>query len=177
MDSFRATIALLGINPYVSVPARHLAALFQAAGRKTSPIPIRVDIGGQNFRQNLVIYRGAWRLYLNAPMRAAAGKDVGERVTLGIAFDPAPRLEPLPIELDRALDAEPQARIAFAALTPSRRKEISRYLSSAKTDVTRTRNVAKVIAYLLGNEPPGLVVLQERTKNKPARRGKAPARS
>jgi hypothetical protein len=170
VPTFRATIALLGINPHVSVPARHLKALFAAAGRETSPIPIRVELEGTSFQQNLVKYQGAWRLYLNTPMRKAAGKDVGERVTLAVQHDPTPRREPMPAALERALDEHPDARAAFDALAPSRKKEIQRYLGSAKTTITRTRNVDKVIAHLEGKQPPGLAVLKARSKPKPTLR-------
>lgn len=166
MPTFRATIALLGINPYVRVPAAHLKALFAAVRRETSPIPIRVELRGVAFRQNLVKYQGAWRLYLNKPMRQAAGKDVGERVTLDVAFDATPRLEPMPPTLKRALDEQPDAKTAFKALSPSRQKEIQRYLSSARTNATQARNIVKVIAHLRGQEPPGLAVLAPRRKPK-----------
>jgi hypothetical protein len=159
VETFLATIRMLGINPYVSVPRAKLAALLAEAKRETSPIPIRIEIGGATFRQNLVRYQGAWRLYLNTPMRAAAGKEVGQRVLLSVAFDPEPRLEPVPAELERELARQPDARTAFEALVPSRQKEISRYLGSARTSATRERNVEKVIDFLLGKAPPGLVVL------------------
>jgi hypothetical protein len=162
VPTFRATIALLGINPYVSVPAPHLKTLFAAAGRETSPIPIRVEIEGIAFRQNLVRYQGAWRLYLNTPMRKAAGKDVGERVTLSVDHDPTTRREPMPA----ALDEHPAARAAFNALPPSRKKEIQRYLGSAKTTTTQTRNISKVIGHLRGEQPPGLAVLKPRARPK-----------
>jgi hypothetical protein len=159
VETFLATIRMLGINPYVSVPRAALAALLAAAGRETSPIPIRLEIGGATFRQNLVKYQGAWRLYLNTPMRVAAGKDVGQRVRLRVTHDPEPRVERVPAELQRELARHPAARTAFEALVPSRQKEISRYLGSGKTSATREKNVALVIDYLLGKAPPGLVVL------------------
>jgi hypothetical protein len=165
--SFRATIELIGINPFVALPPRQLEALFEAAGKQRGPIPVRIEIGGATFRQNLVKYRGAWRLYLNTPMRVAAGKGVGDRVRLQVEFDPAPRVEPMPPALRRALAQDAAAKGAFAALAPSRKKEIQRYLNSAKTAATVDRNVAKVIAYLSGQAPPGLAVL---TSRPPARR-------
>jgi hypothetical protein len=168
VETFLATIRQLGINPYVSVPRAQLAALFVAAGRETSPIPIQVGIGEATFRQNLVRYQGAWRLYLNTPMRAAAGKEVGQRVALRVAYDPEPRVQPMPAELESALARQPAARAAFEALVPSRQKEISRYLSGAKTVATRDRNVEKVIDFLLGKAPAGLVVLTGRRNEKRA---------
>jgi len=162
MPPFRAIIELAGINPFVALPPRRLAALFEAAGKQRGPIPVRVVIGDATFRQNLIKYRGGWRLYLNTPMRAAAGKDVGDRVALDVEFDPEPRVEPMPVALRRALAKHAGAKAAFLELTPSRRKEIQRYLNSAKTEATVARNVAKVLAYLSGEAPPGLAVLASR---------------
>ena len=164
VPSFRATIALLGINPYVAVPASHLNAHLSAAGRSAGPIPVRVELGGVSFQQNLVKYQGAWRLYLNTPMREAAGKEVGERVSVKVELDPSPRVEPMPGALRRALAENARAAAAFAALPASRRKEIQRYLNGAKTDATLERNVAKVIAHLGGETPPTLAVLGRRPR-------------
>jgi hypothetical protein len=158
-SAFRATIEQIGINPYVSLPPRRLAALFEAAGKQRGPIPVVIEIGGATFRQSLVKYQGAWRLYLNTPMRAAAGKSVGQGVTLKVDFDPAPRVEPMPPALRLALAKDERAKAAFAALVPSRQKEIQRYLNSAKTAATVERNVAKVVAWLTGEAPAALAVL------------------
>ena len=164
MPAFRATIALLDINPYVALPRPHLKRLLLAAGKDTGPIPVSVQLGGVTFRQNVVKYRGAWRLYLNGPMRKAAGKDVGARVLVAVDYDPVPRREPMPPLLRRALTRAPSARAAFHGLAPSRQKEILRYLNSAKTAATLERNIAKVVAHLLGDGPPGLVVLAPRRR-------------
>src|SRR6187551_3722273 len=101
MPSFRATIELIGINPYVRVPAVHLKALLRSAARNKGPVPIVVTIEGTSFQQNLVVHQAEWRLYLNGPMRKLAGKDVGDRIALRVEYDPAPRQEPMPPELAR----------------------------------------------------------------------------
>ncbi|HKO91264.1 MAG TPA: YdeI/OmpD-associated family protein [Polyangiaceae bacterium] len=161
MPSFRARIELIGINPFVRVPAVHLKALLRSAGRSTGPIPIVVTIEGAPFAQNLVVYQGEWRLYLNLPMRKRAGKDLGDRIALRVEFDPSPPQELMTPELARALDQHEPAQQAFLALAPSRRKEILRYLNRLRTASTLQTNVDKVIHYLLGGEP-SLAVLRPR---------------
>ena len=153
---FRAKIAIIGVNPYVLVPDAHLQALFVAAGRDKGPLPIALRIGACAFKQNLVRYQGAWRLYLNQPMRDAAGKDVGDIIALGVRFDPEPRVERMPTALARALKQDRVARAAFAALPPSRKKEIQRYLNALKTEASAERNAAIVIRHLRGEHPPTL---------------------
>src|SRR4051812_45486540 len=88
---FSAKIAKIGINPYVLLPQAALNQLFVQAGRDRSPIPIRGTLEGHPFIQNLVKYQGKWRLYLNTPMRKAAGLEVGNTANFSIAFDPSER--------------------------------------------------------------------------------------
>jgi hypothetical protein len=150
MPAFLATIRLLGINPYVAVPARERKAIFRAAGRETGPIPVRGRIDQTPFLQTFVKYQGEWRLYLNTPVRRAAGKDVGDRVSVELEFDPVARREPVPPALRRALASHPLARAAFKALVASRKKEICRYINGLKTEQSRERNVQMVLKHLSG---------------------------
>jgi hypothetical protein len=150
MSPFRAFIAVLGINPYVLVPPGHLKALFKAAGRDKGPIPLKGRLDGVPFKQTLVKYQGAWRLYLNTPMRRAARKAVGDRVTVHLEFDPKPRVEPMPPKFRRALIRHSAARTAFERLAPSRKKEILRYLNGLKTQASLERNIEIVMGHLRG---------------------------
>lgn len=154
MPAFHARIQLLGINPWVALPARELNRLFRAAGRDKGPIPVQGFIDHAPFRQTLVKYQGAWRLYLNTPVRRATGKDVGDRVMVTLDLAPAPPREPTPPELKRALAERPELKAAFAALTPSRRKEINRNLAKLKSEDARQRNLEHVLRYLAGERSP-----------------------
>jgi hypothetical protein len=168
MPSFNATIALLGVNPYVSVPGPVLKALFAAAGRDKGPIPIKVTIASACLRQTLVRYHGDWRLYLNTEMRKVANKQVGDRLKLVIEFDPAPRTERKPPAFERALRKDTAARQAFDELTPSRQKEILRYLNNLKTKESLTRSVTNVVSHLRGETAGTLTALMRTIK--PARK-------
>ena len=80
MKSFSAKVQIIGVNPYVLLPASLLKYLFQKSGKDKGAIPIKLKIGGKDFIQNLVKYSGKWRLYLNGTMRKTAGKDVGDTI-------------------------------------------------------------------------------------------------
>lgn len=164
MPAFSATIRLLGVNPYVAVPARERKTIFAAAGREKGPIPVRGRIEATPFRQTFVKYQGEWRLYLNTPLRRAAGKDVGDRVSVEIEFDPAPREEPVPPALQRALRRDASARAAFAALSASRKKEICRYLNALKTEASRERNLLELLEHLSGRSPSEAAFLRARRR-------------
>ena len=85
-------------------------------------------------------------------MRKAAGKDVGDIISIRIDFDAEQRITPMPAELEIALRKNKEAKRNFDMLPPSRQKEFSRYINNLKTEASVTRNVEKAINFLLGKE-------------------------
>jgi len=152
MKSFSAKIAKIGINPYVDIPEKVLERIFEQAGKAKGPIPVRGTVNRKPFTQTLVKYQGAWRLYINGIMRETAGIDVGDDAHIRMEFDPTPRIEPIPRKLEQALANNKPAKVAFEKLTPSRRKEILRYLNSMKTEESLDRNIERVIKHLWGEK-------------------------
>lgn len=152
MKSFSARIFKIGINPYVLLPAAVLKDLFIAAGRDKGPIPVRGTLNGHAYLQTLVKYSGKWRLYLNGPMRTAAGIDVGDIANVEIEFDPDERILSMHPKLADALQKQQKARAVFDELTPSRQKEIIRYINSLKSDESVERNIQKALGFLSGKE-------------------------
>lgn len=150
MRSFKARLEIIGINPFVSVPEKIQEWLFEQAGKKKGPIPIHGTVNGTEYRQNLVKYKGAWRLYINTTMLKNSPKRIGEMLELTIAFDPSDRtLKPHP-KLVMALNKSPKAKKKFESLTPSLQKEIVRYILSLKTEESIDRNVRRAIGFLSG---------------------------
>ena len=156
MKSYSDKIAKIGINPYMHVPEDILNALFKQAGRTKGTIPVRGTINGKRFKQTLVKYQGAWRLYINGEMREAAGVDVGDQASIKLEFDPVPRIESMPPKFGEALSKNKAAKMAFEKLAPSRQKEMLRYLNSMKTETSLERNIEKIVQHLLGAKPAGL---------------------
>lgn len=140
------------INPCVKVPAGVVRALKAESGKNQS-IPVKATLDAKVFKANLVKYLGTWRLYLNGPMRKAIGKDVGDRVSVNLSFDPVARITLMRPEFRKALKANEKAKACFDALPPSRRKEILRYLNNLKGAEALERNVRKTIAMLGGSKP------------------------
>jgi len=152
---FKATIRINGINPYVLVSAARAAAI-KAGQRK--PIPVRIRINGEPaaapWRINMMpTGNGAFYLYLHGDVRRASRTKVGDRVQVEIVFDAAYRngpLAPMPAWFRTPLGKDAAAARGWDALTPSRRKEILRYLVNLKGSDARKRNVAKAIHMLAG---------------------------
>lgn len=152
MQTFSAKVLKIGINPYVLVPATVLKTLFEQAGKDKSPVPIKGTLNGKPFIQHLVKYSGRWRLYLNTPMRKAAGIDVGDMATVYIEFDPEPRTIEMHPKLKQALEKNKKANAIFIKLTPSYQKEIIRYINNLKTELSVEKNIARAIQHLLGKQ-------------------------
>ena len=152
MRYFFAKIQIIGINPYVLLPASLLKYIFQKAEKNKGAIPVQLKIDGKAFIQNMVKYSGKWRLYLNGPMRKAAGKDVGDIIEIQVDFDPRPRTIPVHPKLKKAFKENPTAKKAFEKLSPSRQKEILRYINFLKSEESVEKNVQRAISHLAGKQ-------------------------
>jgi len=147
---FSAIIKIIGINPYVSVPEAILSAVFKDAGKDKGPIPINGTVNDKPYLQTLVKYAGEWRLYINTIMLDNSPKKIGETIKVTIAFDPKERKIEMHPLLKKALAENQEANTTFEKLTPSRKKEIIRYISHLKTEEKIKENVSKSINFLLG---------------------------
>ncbi|MBO9672036.1 MAG: DUF1905 domain-containing protein [Sphingobacteriaceae bacterium] len=151
-EAFKAEIKIIGINPFVFVPEDVLNYVFHQSGKDKGQFPVRMKIDGYEFKQTLVKYAGDWRLYLNAPMRKAAGKDVGDTATFEIEFDTEERTISANPKFMEALIENKQAKDIFDGLAPYLQKEIIRYIANLKTEESVDRNIKKAIQFLLGKE-------------------------
>lgn len=147
---FKAKIEIIGINPFVFLPENVLKQLFKQANKDKGKIPVNMKIDGHSFTQTLVKHSGHWRLYLNTPMRRAAGKEVGDTARFGISYNDKVKVIPLHPKLLKALKRDKAAKKIFDSLSPSRRLEIVRYISFLKTEESINRNVDKAINFLKG---------------------------
>ena len=151
MIKFKAKIEIIGVNPFVFLPEGALRKVFMQAGKDKGKIPVKMKIDGHEFPQTLIKWSGAWRLYLNTPMRKAAKKEVGDVANFEIAYDPIERVFPMHPKFEKALLENKAARKVFDSLRPSLQLEINRYFGFLKTESSVDRNVTKAIQFLLGN--------------------------
>jgi uncharacterized protein YdeI (YjbR/CyaY-like superfamily) len=152
MKSFTATIQIIGINPYVSLPDTTLQYLFQKFGKDKGQIPVTIVVNKQSFIQTLVKYAGEWKLYLNMPMRQAAGKDVGDKIVIKIEYDAEERKTPIHPKLEEAFVKNKPAKKKFDSLPASRQKEILRYINNLKSEEAIEKNIRRAINFLLEKE-------------------------
>ena len=152
MEKFNAELKIIVGNPFVFLPSIILNKIFHQANKNKGPIPVRGTINGKNYQQTLVKYSGAWRLYVNMKMLRNSPKRIGEKIEVEIEFDPSDRRIELHTKLIEALANNNEANDVFERLSPSKQKEIVRYISNLKTEESVERNVLRAINFLLGKE-------------------------
>ena len=163
MLKFRARIEIIGINPYVRVSATRVREL-KAGWRR--PLPVLVRVNGhpkaKPWRINMMpMGNGDFYLYLAEVVRTASKTKVGDLVDVAVEFDAKYRggpLTPMPRAMKSALAQDAAARGAWDALTPSRKKEVIRYLVALKSAESLQRNVEKFTNQLAGRAKKGPIL-------------------
>lgn len=152
---FTAIIKLNNINPYVEVSAARATTL-KADWRR--PLAVLVRINGKPetaWRINMMpMGTGDFYLYLHGVVRKASGTQVGDRVEVELTFDDDYRggpTQPMPPWFRIPLYKNPAAKQAWLALTPSRKKEMIRYLTRLKSPAARECNLVKALQVLSGH--------------------------
>lgn len=153
-STFKAVVKIRGINPFIAVSASRAEAL-KPGWRK--PLPVLLRINGEPadaWRTNMMpAGDGSFFLYLNGIVRAEAGVSVGDQVRVEVEFDASYRSgppHPMPPWLRQALKENPKAWKNWIALSPSRKKEVLRYLAQLKSPEARARNLNKALHVLSG---------------------------
>ena len=152
MNKFSTTLNIIVGNPFVFIPTRILHEIFQHANQNKGPIPVRGTINGKKYQQTLLKYSGEWRLYVNMKMLKNSPTRIGELIEVEVQFDQSDRtIKPHP-KLIKALANNQAAKDVFESLSPSKQKEIVRYISNLKKEESIERNVTRAINFLLGKE-------------------------
>ncbi|HSD83346.1 MAG TPA: YdeI/OmpD-associated family protein [Anaerolineae bacterium] len=133
-----------GSAAFVKIPFA-VKAVFGAARP-----PVRVTLNGYEFQSTLTPYGGMHYLGVNQKVRAAAGVKIGDRVEVTLAADEAPRTIKPPVDLARALKANPAAQARWRQLSFTHQKEYVAAIEDAKKPETRARRIEKTIEQLAG---------------------------
>jgi hypothetical protein len=116
---------------------------------KRVPVVVTID-GDYSYRNTVALMGGRYLISFNAETRAATGLGAGDHVTVTLEFDDAPRSVEPSRELADALQADPAAAQAWAALSYSRQRAHADAVSGAKSADTRARRVQAVLDALHG---------------------------
>lgn len=141
---FTAPLRKLAMNYCVDVPPDASRAL--AGDPPERYVRVEGTVNGHPFATRLTPRGGgAYRLFLDGAVRAAAGIDVGDEVAIEVARADAPPEPPLPDDLREALSALDGGVEAFAALTEAQRAGMLTFVERARTAGTRARYVERVV--------------------------------
>lgn len=142
---FAAKIYRLGIIRVVDVPLDVSRSLNAGKGH----IPVQGAVERVPLRTTLVpAGNGRHRLAIHGDIYRKLRIDAGAVVEISIELDEESREPVLPPSLVVALKFSPRANAEFLAMTTALRRQIVRYLVSAKSQATIERRVAKFVARL-----------------------------
>jgi hypothetical protein len=89
---------------------------------------------------------------VNRLMRAEMGLVGDEEVEVEFAIAAGPPELDVPEDLQRALDADPKARVVFSRMSHNHRKEYLRWITEARRADTRSRRIAGMMTEIVATE-------------------------
>lgn len=138
--SFETTVAGSGGKTGIVIPDEVLARL--GGGRRPA---VHVDLNGYSYRSTVAVMGGSSLVSVNAGVRAATGLAAGDPVRVTLSVADTPREVDVPPDLADALASDAQAGAFFAALSNSLQRYHVDAVTSARTQETRERRIAKAL--------------------------------
>jgi hypothetical protein len=114
-------------------------------GEGAKRFPVVATVNGYTWRTSVARMGGEFMVGLSKEVRAGAGVQAGDSVTLELKLDTEPRTVEVPPALAEALDADPEAKATFEGLAFTHRKEFARWIDEAKQEQTRERRVTQAL--------------------------------
>ncbi len=112
-------------------------------------VPIRATIDGEAYRGSLVRMGGdCHMLLILKSIREKIRKQAGDKVSVTLQEDKAPRKVKAPADLQKALRLNPGAAGFFAKLSYSHQRESLQWIEGAKRAETRKRRIASLVTLL-----------------------------
>lgn len=138
---FTTTIIGDGNKAGLEVPSDIVDAL--GAGKRP---PVVVTMNGQSYRSSIAVMGGKYMVGVSSANRELTGTAAGDTVEVGLEVDTQPRVMEVPDDLAAALEAEPEAKAFYGTLNYSTQRRYVEPIGEAKTEETRARRIAKVVA-------------------------------
>jgi len=119
----------------------------EALGKGKRP-PVIVTINGYSYRNTVAVYGDEFLIGVAQEHRGPAGVTPGDVIEVDLQLDTAPREVEVPADLAAALDAAPEAKLAFEALSYSNKRRYTLSIEDAKSAETRQRRIEKSVTQL-----------------------------
>ncbi|MEO6069620.1 MAG: YdeI/OmpD-associated family protein [Chitinophagaceae bacterium] len=137
---FETTLLQMGNNTGISVPPEVVDKL--GAGKKP---PVLVTVNDFSYRNSIAVMAGKFMIGVSAAIREQTGLKGGDKVTVQLEVDTAPRVVVLPKDLEEALDKNLKAKTFYDSLSYSNKRRYVAPIDDAKTEETRIKRIAKAI--------------------------------
>ena len=142
---FKAKVIPAGNATGVEIPKDVVEAM-----RSGARPPITIAINGHTWRSRVAVMRGKSLVGISAANRVASGIAEGDVVMVDLELDSAPRVVAQPPDLAKALRGKPGAKAAFERLPFGLKRKHVAAIDDSKTEETRQRRIAKLVASLSG---------------------------
>lgn len=163
---FTATLYRIGVQRCVRVPdqiSKAFGGLPGSVEARQATIPVRIRVGDTVVSTSLLRNKGGgFRLVVAKALCDAAGTDAGDEITLAVGSDPSRGEPDLPQDLMDRLAATPHGMENLGARSPADRRQLVRWLESAKAVETRQRRLQQAVERILKGPP-------SKTSRKPPR--------
>lgn len=110
---------------------------------------VRVSLKTVTYPSSIARMGGVYLIPVSAEIRERARVRAGDEVEVTVELDDQPRVVAVPPDLQAALDAHPDAKSAYGALSYSAQRRLVDTIPQAKTDATRRRRITRAITALL----------------------------
>jgi hypothetical protein len=117
-------------------------------GEGAKRFPVVATVNGYTWRTSVVRMGGEFLVGLPREVRAGAGVQAGDEVSVVLELDTQPRQVEVPEGLAAALAADPAAKAAFDGMAFTHRKEYARWIAEAKKEETRQTRITKALEML-----------------------------
>lgn len=148
---------------YISIPAK-IANLLKPGTKKSYRVKGMLD----DFKIEKVALvpmgAGDFIMAINAAMRKGIRKQKGAEIKVQLQVDKSPILPPS--DLLKCMADEPEAVKYFNSLPQGHRNYFSKWIDSAKTDVTKAKRIALVIKTMVRKMDFGAMLREERDERK-----------
>jgi len=148
---------------YITIPAK-IAQQLNPGVKKSFRVKGMLDNFNIEKTALLPMGEGDFIMAINAAMRKGTGKQKGATIKLQLAIDAAPILPPS--ELIECMQDEPEALAWFNALPQGHRNYFTKWIDSAKTDVTKAKRIALVIKTMIRKMDFGAMLREDRDERK-----------
>jgi Domain of unknown function (DUF1905)/Bacteriocin-protection, YdeI or OmpD-Associated len=148
---------------YIIIPAK-IAQQLKPGNKKSFRVKGKLDDFEIEQVALMPMGEGDFIMAINAAMRKGIRKQKGAPLKVQLIADDAPILPPS--ELIECMADEPEALQYFNALPQGHRNYFTKWIDSAKTDITKAKRIALVIKTMIRKMDFGAMLREEREERK-----------